>query len=124
MSRRATLATFLLLPAGAALAQGRADGAYPATLLCEAGAGLPGLRASLVVEIVAGKARYSVPTPAGPETGEGTLSAGTLVLTGRTRRWQARYSGQVDGQGGLLTGRQTAPAGARACQLSLGNGRG
>ncbi|MBV9079175.1 MAG: hypothetical protein JO048_17060 [Methylobacteriaceae bacterium] len=114
----------VLLGAGPALAQ-RADGTYPATLACDAAPGARGvLRAPATVEIGAGRARYSIRSEGGTETGSGTLDGRQLVLSGRGRGYEARYAGEVRGQGGLLTGSHTGAGGTRRCQLLIGDGRG
>lgn len=116
----------LVAAPAAALAQS-ADGVYPGQLVCDGAAGAPMSKIAVVVEILGGRASYSFRTGAGTETGGGTVTGRDLVLTGRAsgpKGYEARYSGSVTGQGALLVGTQTGKSGRRACQLSLGNGRG
>lgn len=105
----------------------KAEGSYPGTLFCEAGAGMAAAKVAVTVEILDGRATYAFRTGAGTETGGGTMAGRQLVMTGRSGgrgAYEARYAGEVSGQGGLLTGTQTGRGFRRACQISLGNGRG
>ena len=78
--------------------------------------------------MAAGRSTYLFRNSAGRESGTGTLTGRRLVLvgsgTGPGGAWQARYAGEIAGTGGLLVGQQTSGAGRRACQLTLGDGRG
>lgn len=116
----------------------QAQGAFPGTLACSpatAGSGV-GFRQNVTVTIEGGRATYTfgaaLPSGAsasGTETGGGTLSPDrSLALAGRAEgrgySYRSRYSGQVSGRGGMLTGTQTWSSGSRTCQLTLGDGRG
>lgn len=112
------------LAAPEAVAQARADGNYPTILSCEAASGVPASRDTFTLTVAAGRASYSI---AGRETGDGAVSAGRLTLTGRgggSRPYEARYSGAIGGRGGLLVGVQTRGSARRACQMTIGDGRG
>lgn len=120
-----------LLPAAA---QAQAEGDFPASILCDPMPLASGpARDTLRVAITGGRASYSRRLPGGgTETGSGVLAGRTLTLTGSGRGpgfiYTARYSGEAGGRGGLLTGRQSWTRGDRtadrACQLTLGDGRG
>ncbi len=139
---RLGLAASCLLPLAAtpAPAQTRADGRYPSTLSCDKLPFTAGpLRDSFAVEIAEGRATFSRKLAAGEaadaagavETGSGALAGGRLTLTGRMKAkavsFESRYTGEVDGRGGLLIGVQTwsykGQTYRRPCQLSIGNGR-
>ena len=117
-----------------ARASAQAQGEFPATILCDRSAIAAGpARDTLLVSIRGGKANYSRKLPGGgTETGSGPLTGRSLALVGAGRgpgfSYTARYSGDVTGRGGLLTGRQTwtrdGKSEARACQLTLGDGNG
>ena len=135
------LAAGAALPTGPVRAQARADGQYPVVLFCDKlpfGAGT--LRDTFTLTVAGGRATYTrgltfadAPNAAGvTETGSGTVSGGRLVLAGRAKgktfSYEARYAGEIAGQGGLLTGRQdwtyAGKASSRTCQMTIGNGRG
>ena len=126
------LGTLAALLPGAARAQ--AEGDFPASILCDPMPLASGpARDTLRVTITGGRASYSRRLPGGgTETGGGVLAGRSLTLTGSGRgpgfSYAARYSGEASGRGGLLTGRQSwtrgARTGDRACQLTLGEGRG
>lgn len=124
--QRCILGLVAVLAPGCVTAQ-QADGTYPARLACDAGFGGAAIRAPVTVAISGGRAQYEFRLGAGRETGAGTFSGRTLSLSGSGRgssgSYQARYSGEVTGRGGLLTGTHTGSSGARrACQLVLGDG--
>ena len=135
------LAAGAAVPTGTARAQARADGQYPVVLFCDKlpfGTGT--LRDTFTLAVAGGRATYTrkltfadAPNAAGAsETGSGTVSAGRLVLAARVKgkgfSYEARYAGEIAGQGGLLTGRQdwtyAGKASSRTCQMTVGNGRG
>ncbi len=126
------LGTLAVLPAAAAFAQ--AEGDFPASILCDPSPLASGpARDTLRVARAGGRASYSRRLPGGgTETGSGVLAGRSLTLTGSGRgpgfNYTARYAGEASGRGGLLTGRQSwtrgARTGERACQLTLGDGRG
>lgn len=135
--KRIGFAVLIVLPLAPSSAWAGAEGVYPSTLFCER---LPfesgPIRDGLTVTVSGGRASYSrplrTPDPVGTaETGSGALSGENLTLTGRARgkgfSYEARYSGALNGRGGLLTGEQTWTHGGkayrRACQMTLGNGR-
>lgn len=137
---RGLIALAATVAASAALGQTRADGAYPATIFCEQLPFTAGpARDRFSVEIAGGKARYTrkltaadAPEVAGAvESGGGALAGRTLSIatraTGKAASFEARYSGEVDGRGGLLTGLQVWKQGGkthnRRCQVTLGDGR-
>ena len=81
----------------------------------------------MTLEITGGRASYSFQTDLGTERGTGAMTGGTLSLVGRgpgRGGYEARYSGAISGRGGLLTGIHTAKGFRRACQISVGLGRG
>lgn len=119
--RLAALAVPLCLLSAGALAQ-RADGTYPVTLACDGGGGSAPVRASGTATIGGGKGSYEVRTAGGRETGGGTLSGLKLSLAGKGPGYEARYSGDVSGRGGFLTGTQSGGKGRRNCQFILGDG--
>ena len=132
-ARHRTLAALLLVGAAApAFAQGgRADGAYPSTVFCEAASGLPATRERITVTVEGGRATYAYRAGGVTESGSGTVVVGRLTLEGRGRgaagAYEARYAGELGGRGGLLTGAQVTArgggAGRRACQMTVGIGR-
>lgn len=121
----AVLLAVALAVSGTSLAQ-RADGEYPATLFCEAGAGTPSTRDQFTLSVAGGRASYAL--DGGRETGSGTLGPGALALSGRGRNagtaYEARYSGEIGGRGGLLTGERKAGGRVVRCQMTVGSGRG
>ena len=144
MMVRSTLLAVAVLAVGGgpgALAQARADGRYPALLSCDKLPFTSGpVRDPFVLEITSGKASYSrkltnadAPDASGSsEAGTGTLAGGRLSLTGRASwkgsSFDSRYVGEVNGQGGLMSGIQSwtykGKSYDRRCQISVGNGRG
>lgn len=104
-----------------------AEGSYPGALVCDATDGGKPFRGPVTLEITGGKASYSFQTDLGTERGSGAMNGGTLSLVGRgpgRGGYEARYSGGISGRGGLLTGMQTGKSFRRACQISVGLGRG
>ena len=134
MRTTSRLAAALAVLACPTAASAQAQGDFPATILCDQVAFAAGpARDSLRVIVGGGKASYARNLPGGgTESGSGPLSGRALVLIGAGRgpgySYTARYSGEVTGRGGLLTGRQTWTRGgkseSRACQLTLGDGKG
>lgn len=118
------LAPALMLTPMPASAQ-RADGTYPVRLACDAAGGAGPVRASGTATVGGGRGTYEIRLGSGRETGTGTLSGGRLSLAGKGPGYEARYSGDVSGRGGFLTGYQTAGGEKgfrRACQFILGDG--
>ncbi len=121
----AALALCAGLMPGTVFAQAAAEGTYPGTISCDPGPNARGaVRGPITVEIVGGRARYNVPGEGGPEAGSGSMTGRQLVLAGRGSGYDARYTGEVGGQGGMLTGTRTGSGSRRNCQVLLGNGRG
>ena len=124
---RTVLLAALAIGAGEAAAQSRADGTYPGFLVCEALAFVPASRDPVILEVAGGRATLSR-TSGGRESASGAVGGGQLVLTGGGAGFTSRYAGEVGGRGGLLTGVQTWTRSGgthrRACQLTVGNGRG
>lgn len=115
-----------LILAGAAAAQ-QADGVYPAVLACDGTPSAPPLRVRASITIANGRARYEFPVRDGREIGSGQFSGRRLTLTGggraRDGAYQASYSGEVTGRGGLLSGAHSSTRfGRRGCQIVLGDG--
>ncbi len=111
--------------AGAAFAQTAAEGTYPGTISCDPGPDAHGAtRGPISVEILGGRARYIVEGRVGQEAGIGSMMGRQLVLAGQGRGYEARYAGEVGGQGGMLTGTRSGSGSRRNCQILLGNGRG
>jgi hypothetical protein len=118
----------------------QADSTFPGTLFCEATGAMAPVRVPLSVAIDGTRASYSFPAPSesGGSSGANEIGSGVLganrqfvlsgAASGRGLSYQARYSGELSGRGGLLTGTQTGKAGGksfiRRCQMTLGNGRG
>ena len=103
----------------------RADGTYPVTLACDGGGGSAPVRASGTATVGGGQGTYEIRLRGGRETGAGTLSAGKLSLIGKGPGYEGRYSGDVSGRGGFLSGYQAGTGGKnfrRTCQLILGDG--
>lgn len=126
MRRIAALALWagVVMP-GMASAQAAAEGTYPGTISCDPGPNARGaIRGQITVEISGGRAHYTAPGEGSPESGSGSMSGRQLVLTGQGRGYEARYIGEVGGQGGMLTGTRTGSGSRRNCQVLLGNGRG
>ena len=110
---------------GTASAQAAAEGTYPGIISCDPGPNARGaMRGQITVEISGRQARYAVPGDGSPESGSGSMTGRQLVLTGQGRGYEARYVGEVGGQGGMLTGTRTGSGSRRNCQVLLGNGRG
>ena len=110
---------------GPAFAQAAAEGTYPGTISCDPGPNARGaIRGQITVEISGRRARYTAPSEGSPESGSGSMTGRQLVLTGQGRGYEARYVGEVGGQGGMLTGTRTGSGSWRNCQVLLGNGRG
>jgi hypothetical protein len=95
------------------------------TLACDGGGGSAPVRASGTATVGGGQGTYEIRLGGGRETGAGTLSAGKLSLIGKGPGYEGRYSGDVSGRGGFLSGYQTGTGGKsfrRTCQLILGDG--
>jgi hypothetical protein len=135
--RAITLLSALLMSTAASA---QAEGTFPGTLFCNATAGIAAARLPISLSLDGANPTYTFPaaSPTGQssgaqEKGSGSLTAGRqLVLTGAAKgtgfSYQAHYSGDVNGRGGMLAGTQTGKVGSqsftRRCQISLGNGRG
>ena len=137
LTTRIALAASLLLAPGAACAQ--MAGSVPGMLLCDGAPGMTAARVPVTITMAEDHITYAFAAPgpsgqpSGKESGGGAFAPGRpVVLTGSARgagfSYQARYSGDIAGRGGLLGGTQTGTADGhsftRRCQMSLGNGRG